>query len=878
MLNLEEKKQISLNFFIFLGLFLLLPLTAKAVNVCDQDTILNFVARDPGGSYIKNVRVDVYKEETDVNGQTKPGARVGGSSTDSVLGRATIKWRDSAVASDTYAIKVQTISKDNASFYYYGFNFSCGETVNVEKTLSGLALTLRKGNGDLLTDVGFGVYTQLKDADGSLLLAKNELLTSPNSGASGQVRVYLPQGTMRGIDNTASDYYVLEINYKGNKFYAYGLNVTDGQMTSFDYTLSALRLRLRDASDKAASGAKIEVYKQESNINSQHEKGSRVGEFTMNEQGYGSIELPTGWYVLGVKGPDGKYQYFWDVNIDEASAHSQTYRTMNLDKSYNTSAFCQKNSNFYLSFKTVAANIIPGLKFELYEQKADADGFPTVGPKIAAGTLDNTGWAVVKFIPDPEKSYMAKVWDKRSDLGEFWFYDVAKFVCGYDRKVTKTVPALKVILRDSQGNLRRNTDFSLYVQQFDADNNPIIPESGLIGNFRTGVSGQAITYVSPYNPYRRNQSGIYALTIKDAGNHVVTFFNINIAADKDYTFVAGTTGLNGVLTDARGRFVADREIRLYEANADSDRRSGSPLVKTKTDASGRFKFEYPTGTYTLVSLDDFNRENNFGNTAIKTSSNYKKLITSAVSFGLSNSQAPDVTNNSLTLYSLAAGEGGAYYRDAQIGTIKITAGHSAVLSLASGPYLAVFGGKNNQEFGRAFYVKNGASQNVTLATNTTYLIDANQAFRLTGAAIVSNNNETAKTKTVKKPAVPLSSRLSGRILLQVEDKGQAWYINPTDGKKYYLGRPSDAFNVMRRVGLGISDKDFAAVEKNPGNWKRLAGKILLKTEDGGKAYYFDPISLHLYYLGRPSDAFNVMRDRGLGAKTDDLNKVSTGVN
>jgi len=126
--------------------------------------------------------------------------------------------------------------------------------------------------------------------------------------------------------------------------------------------------------------------------------------------------------------------------------------------------------------------------------------------------------------------------------------------------------------------------------------------------------------------------------------------------------------------------------------------------------------------------------------------------------------------------------------------------------------------------------------------------------------------------------VPLSSRLSGRILLQVEDKGQAWYINPTDGKKYYLGRPSDAFNVMRRVGLGISDKDFAAVEKNPGNWKRLAGKILLKTEDGGKAYYFDPISLHLYYLGRPSDAFNVMRDRGLGAKTDDLNKVSTGVN
>jgi len=143
MLNLEKKKQISQGFFIFLALFFLLPLTAKAVNVCDQDTILHFVARDSGGSYISNVRVDVYKEETDVNGQTKPGARVAGGSTDSVLGRTTIKWRDSTVASDTYAIKVQTISKDNASFYYYGFNFGCGETANVEKTLSGLSLTLR---------------------------------------------------------------------------------------------------------------------------------------------------------------------------------------------------------------------------------------------------------------------------------------------------------------------------------------------------------------------------------------------------------------------------------------------------------------------------------------------------------------------------------------------------------------------------------------------------------------------------------------------------------------------------------------------------------------------------------------------------------------
>ena len=36
----------------------------------------------------------------------------------------------------------------------------------------------------------------------------------------------------------------------------------------------------------------------------------------------------------------------------------------------------------------------------------------------------------------------------------------------------------------------------------------------------------------------------------------------------------------------------------------------------------------------------------------------------------------------------------------------------------------------------------------------------------------------------------------GRIVLQVENNGEAWYINPADLKRYYLGRPQDAFDIM----------------------------------------------------------------------------------
>ena len=49
--------------------------------------------------------------------------------------------------------------------------------------------------------------------------------------------------------------------------------------------------------------------------------------------------------------------------------------------------------------------------------------------------------------------------------------------------------------------------------------------------------------------------------------------------------------------------------------------------------------------------------------------------------------------------------------------------------------------------------------------------------------------------------------------MQVET-GQAWYINPLTYKKHYLGRPDDAFNLMRQLGLGISIKNLALIHKN----------------------------------------------------------------
>lgn len=125
-----------------------------------------------------------------------------------------------------------------------------------------------------------------------------------------------------------------------------------------------------------------------------------------------------------------------------------------------------------------------------------------------------------------------------------------------------------------------------------------------------------------------------------------------------------------------------------------------------------------------------------------------------------------------------------------------------------------------------------------------------------------------------------SGKLSGRILLDVERNGEAWYIYPDDEKRYYLGRPADAFALMRKLGLGISEFNFQRIAQAGMDIdgdidlaKKLSGKIVLQVERNGEAWYINPLDLKKYYLGRPDDAFKIMRELGLGISRENLAKI-----
>lgn len=126
-------------------------------------------------------------------------------------------------------------------------------------------------------------------------------------------------------------------------------------------------------------------------------------------------------------------------------------------------------------------------------------------------------------------------------------------------------------------------------------------------------------------------------------------------------------------------------------------------------------------------------------------------------------------------------------------------------------------------------------------------------------------------------AMALRARVQGRILLQVERNGEAWYVNPTNGLRYYMKDGPTAYAMMRAFGLGITDADLARLQAgDKALINRLRGRILLQVQKHGEAYYVHPDDGVARYMANGEAAYALMRSFSLGISDADLLAIPVG--
>ncbi|MFH1997425.1 MAG: hypothetical protein ABII94_01885, partial [Patescibacteria group bacterium] len=602
---------------------------------------------------------------------------------------------------------------------------------------------------------------------------------------------------------------------------------------------------------------------------------------------------------------------------------------------------CEEQAVIELVFRNSDGKYIPDIKFEMYEQINDVDGKPKPDKKIISGSVsDKLGKGEAKFMPEWGAKYAIKAWQNNSNVGSFWFFnDLINIPCGTKAKITKYLSGINFILRDTEGNLRKNTKFSLYTQHYDADDRPIKEKEDLVGSFNTSEEGEVMIYVADHDHFLPGTiGGHYVFT---ADNAKAKFISYNIQP-QNYNIIKFEYIFSDIVFSVKntmGDNLPKTDIQIYEQNFDDKGNpiAGKKITTLQTDSAGQVIFEYPAGVYMAEIKDDIGQYFKFWDLKMLDNKRIKKeLTTNLIRISAIDDQKKTLFNKTVDIYDMVKDEEGWYYQNNKIKSLKIDNKNYTDTSLISNPYLftikykSKFLDNKEKEYGHALYAEDGKLQKITIKTTLENEVTLGKKYKLT-APVFENDGDNNLPASAEQS---LTNRTLGYILLQTESNGEAWYVYRNTRKRYYIKNGYIAYQMLRQFGLGITNKDLSKIpvglndnfksidsdadglsdkienalgtdinnndSDNDGHLdgtevkygynplgkgeiqidskliERLKGVILLQVESKGEAWYINPQDGKRYYMKDGDSAYQIMRFLSLGITNKDLEQISEG--
>ncbi len=884
---------------------------------CSERAEVTITLKDSEGKFIPNARFQIYEQITDIDGNKKIGSSVASGVINEVLGSDDVSIRSD---NGKFVIKAwgeNTRDRDKGSFYFFDQNINCGEEKIISLKLSAFKFIIRDTKGELKTGQDFSVYIQDTDADGDPV--RGDLMGDLEIPEKWYETIYLPSQS-RTI-NKENYRYIFEAKSKYEETYKLeNIIISDQRTFKIEYVFSDILINLKDENKiPLPENTSIDIYKQEKDIDEEKALGERITTLKTDNNGKVIFEHPEGTYAAKVTYQDKKTETFWNLKISDQIrkeyilvAHEEENVGQNL---------CSELSELNIIAKDMQGNLIEGLSVEVFSQEIDANGNDVAGESVKLEKLDENGSAKIIFKPNPRKKYAVKFHEKNKNVGDYWFFNTTQFKCKENKTVTKYLPKIKLILRDGAGKLKKNQKFSIYTQKFDADGEPIKEKKDLVySNFSTNELGYANIYVAPSHPNILEKRGTYVLATKGENNTDFEEYNIRVETTKDTIFEYTLSDLFVTLKNAYDETLADTRIDLYEQSqsVQGEYLLGRDLGSFITDAKGQAIIEYPAGTYILTTKDYVRKDIIFEQIKIRNNKRtYKTIQTNVVKIGIIDKDGKLANpGEMIKIYKMLEGDDGLFYEDKLLKSSRTEADGYIKMPLAPGPYLFKYTESDTQR-GIAAYLENEKQYSFSIDIRKNNIVMPGKSFKL------------------KKPEKKTQdSKLKGRILLQVEAHGEAWYVNPNDSKRYYMKNGTIAYNMMRNFGLGITnidlkkipigidnrleeqdsdndglhDKMEEALGTDPNNpdsdsdtypdgheikngysplgpgklssdinfSNKLKGKILLQVESKGEAWYINPEDGKRYYMKDGDSAYEIMRFLSLGITNSDLEDIEEG--